>query len=236
MKDVVMWVHIAGGCAALLSGALAVTARKGGRVHAASGTWFFVAMLVLGVTAAILGPLKSPPESPMNGVFVVYFILTSWVTARRRDGTTGWFEIAACAVALGTAALMILGALSGSTTPVGTGPIFALGGLCALAGLLDLNAILRRRLTPAQRISRHLWRMLFAFFIATGSFFIGQQDVMPAAVRGSPVLLVLGFAPFGLMAFWLMRVRFSGWIAKARRSGRGFVASPTRALSMEEGR
>ena len=49
--------------------------------------------------------------------------------------------------------------------------------------------------------------MCFAFFIATGSFFLGQQDVLPAAVRGSPVLFVLAFAPFAVMAFWLVRVR-----------------------------
>jgi hypothetical protein len=79
--------------------------------------------------------------------------------------------------------------------------------MCLLAGLLDLNAILRR-LSSVQRISRHLWRMCFAFFIATGSFFLGQQDVLPRAVRGSPVLFVLAFAPFAVMAFWLVRMRF----------------------------
>ena len=66
---------------------------------------------------------------------------------------------------------------------------------------------LRAPLGRVQRIARHLWRMCFAFFIATGSFFLGQQDVLPAAVRGSPVLFVLAFAPFAVMAFWLVRVR-----------------------------
>jgi hypothetical protein len=165
-------------------------------------------MLVLGITASIIGPLASPPRSPVDGLFVCYFVATSWVAARRGDGTTGWFEMIACAVALGTAALMLWGALSGAaTTPVGSGPIFALSGLCLLAGLLDLHVVLRRKLSPVQRISRHLWRMCFAFFIATGSFFLGQQDVMPLAVRGSPILFVLAFAPLAAMAFWLVRVR-----------------------------
>ena len=84
-----------------------------------------------------------------------------------------------------------------------------IAALCLLAGLGDLRAALRGKLRPAQRISRHLWRMCFALFIATGSFFIGQQDVLPAAVRGSPWLLALGFAPFALMAFWLVRLRFA---------------------------
>jgi len=50
-------------------------------------------------------------------------VLTSWVTARRRDGRTGRFELAAGAAALATAALMIAGALTatGVRTPVGNG-------------------------------------------------------------------------------------------------------------------
>jgi hypothetical protein len=203
-----MAIHIAGGLLALPAGAVAVAAPKGGRLHARAGTLFFASMLVLGITASILEPFRSPtPGSPVGGIMVCYFVVTSWVAARRRDGTTGRFEIAACAAALGLGALMIWGGLTGATTPAGPGPVFALGGLCLLAGLLDLNVVLRAKLTPVQRISRHLWRMCFAFFIATGSFFLGQQDVLPRAVQGSPLLFVLAFAPFAVMAFWLARVR-----------------------------
>jgi hypothetical protein len=205
--NIVMAIHIAAGLLALPAGTVAVAARKGGRLHKRAGTIFFGSMLVLGVTASMLEPFRSPPGSPVGGIMVCYFVVTSWVAARRRDGTTGRFEIVACAAALGLAVLMIWGGFTGATTPAGPGPVFALGGLCLLAGLLDLNAILRGTLTPVQRISRHLWRMCFAFFIATGSFFLGQQDVLPAAVRGSPALFVLAFAPFAVMAFWLVRVR-----------------------------
>ena len=206
----IMWIHIAAGIVALVSGTLAVAVRKGGGTHASTGTWFFGAMLVLGVTASMLEPFRDPPGSPVGGIMVCYFVLTSWVAARRRDGTSGKFEIVACVAALSLAALMIWGGLSGaSRTPVGVGPVFALAGLCLLAGLGDLNAILRRKLKPAQRIARHLWRMCFAFFIATGSFFRGQPDFLPQAVRGSPVLFVLAFAPFAVMVFWLVRLRFA---------------------------
>ena len=208
--NVLMWIHIAGGSLALVSGAAAVAARKGSPLHASAGTWFFASMLVLGVTASILEPYRSPPGSPIGGIMVCYFVATSWFAARRRDGTTGKFELLACATALTMGTLMIWGGLTGAgTTPAGTGPVFVLGGICLLAGLLDLNAFLRRKLTAAQRLSRHLWRMCFAFFIATGSFFLGQQDVMPQAVRGSPILFLLAFAPFAVMAFWLARLRLA---------------------------
>jgi uncharacterized membrane protein len=217
--NMLMVIHIAGGLLALPSGAVAVAARKGGRLHARAGTLFFASMLVLGVSASILEPFRTPePGSPITGLFVCYFIATSWVAARRRDGTTGKFEIVACAAALVMAALMFWSGLRGDaeTLEGGAGPVFFAATILLVAGLLDLNAILRRRLTPARRISRHLWRMCFAFFIATGSFFLGQQDVLPAAVRGSPALFVLAFAPFAVMAFWLVRLRFAKALARLK--------------------
>jgi hypothetical protein len=201
-----LFPHIAAGLVAILAGTAAVAVRKGGRWHVVAGTWFFAAMLVL------------------------YFAATSWMTARRRDGTTGKFEIVACVAALGLAAAMLWGAVSGSSrTPVGPGPVYALAVLCLIAGLLDLNVILRKKMTAVQRISRHLWRMCFAFFIVTGSFFLGQQKVMPVAVRGSPILFVLAFAPFAVMLFWLIRLRFAKAIKKLTLR----VPPPASRLEME---
>jgi hypothetical protein len=219
------WIHIAGGSIALLAGALAVAARKGGRLHAGAGTWFAVSMLVLGVTATILAQLNGEAALGLGGVFTCYFVATSWVTARRRDGRTGRFEMFACAAALMAAGTMVWAAATAIAppTPVGTGPVYALAGLCLLAGLGDLKAVLRKKLTAAQRLSRHLWRMCVAFFIATGSFFLGQQDVMPERVRGSPVLFVLAFAPFAVMLFWLVRLRFAKAIARSKQSGLIFI-------------
>jgi len=206
----ILWLHVASGIFALAAGALAAAARKGGRLHVRAGTFFFAAMLLLGASAAILEPYRTPPGSPLAGVFVCYFVATGWVAARRRDGRTGRFELAACLVALGFAAATLWSGLAGSaSTPAGRGPVFILAALCLLAGLLDLHAYLRRMLTPIQRISRHVWRTCVAFFIATGSFFLGQQQVMPAAVRGSAFLFALAFAPFALMLFWLVRMRLT---------------------------
>jgi uncharacterized membrane protein len=226
--NAILYPHIAAGLIAVLSGFAAVGARKGGRLHRLAGNVFFGAMLVLGVTAAILEPFRTPePGSPVGGIMIVYFVTTSWVAARRRDGKTGRFEIVACAFALGGAALSAAGGIMGAATPAGNGPIFAFAAVCLLAGLLDLNIVLRGKMTASQRIARHLWRMCIAFFIATGSFFLGQQDIMPEMVRGSPVLWVLALAPFGFMLFWLVRLRF----AKAsRRLGEVLSAAAAPAL------
>jgi uncharacterized membrane protein len=213
IHSIILWVHIAGGLTALASGAMAIAMRKGGALHARAGTLFCAGMLVLGVTAAILEPFRPVPGSPVGGIMVCYFVVTAWMTARRRDGRPGRIEKIACAGAFALAALLAWGAATGATTPAGPGPIFAIAGVCLLAGLLDLNSIVRK-LSAAQRLSRHLWRMCFAFFIATGSFFLGQQDVLPKAVHGSPILFVLAFAPFAVMLFWLVRLRFGKALAR----------------------
>lgn len=207
--NALMGIHIAAGMIALAAGAVAALARKGGRLHGRAGSLFAAAMLVLGVTASILEPFRSPPGSPVGGIIVCYFVATAWMTARRRDGIAGRFERIACAFALLGGALTAWGGFTGATTPAGSGPVFAFAALCLLAGLGDLNFILRGRLTATQRLSRHVWRICFAFFLATGSFFLGQQDALPAAVRGSPGLFVLAFAPFALMVFWLARLRIA---------------------------
>lgn len=229
----ITWIHIAGGVLALVTGAVAIAVRKGGSVHAKVGIGFCVSMLVLGATASILAPLKSSPDSPVGGIMVCYFVATAWMAAHRRSGAPGRFEKIAC-VAVLIMAMAIIGegiSLAFSPTPPsvppGPGALLALGGLCLLAGLADLKFILRGKLSPTQRISRHLWRMCFALFIATGSFFLGQQDVLPQAVRGSPILIVLAIAPFALMLFWLVRVRFSGMVSRLKLPDVARASLPT---------
>lgn len=61
-----------------------------------------------------------------------------------------------------------------------------------------------------QRIVRHLWRMCFGLFIATGSFFLGQgSKVFPAFVVRTNVLIIPAILPLILLTFWLLRVRFT---------------------------
>jgi hypothetical protein len=88
-----------------------------------------------------------------------------------------------------------------------------LGSLAAFAAALDFKVIIGR-VSGVARITRHLWRMCFAFFFATGSFFLGQQKVMPAFMHGALALWVLGLAPLGFMLFWLIRVRFASRVRR----------------------
>jgi hypothetical protein len=151
------------------------------------------------------------------GVLTLYLVATSWVAIRRKDGAIGRFETGGFIVALAVCAAgasFILVAMNSTTDMAGNTPpqafyVFLLVG--AIAAACDLKVILKGGISGAPRIARHLWRMCVALTIATGSFFLGQQKIMPVWMQGSPVLFVPVFAPLVLMFFWLIRVQLTNW-------------------------
>jgi len=226
----ILVLHIAGGMIGIVAGAVAMACRKGGPRHALAGNVFFVAMLVMASIGALVSPfLVSRQGDPKlfdstMGFFTCYLVATSWLTVRRKAGTIGRGEVAAFAFAALLAAACVLngmraaGSASGQLGGFPATGYYVAAAIIALAAALDLKVILRGGIAGVPRIARHLWRMCSAWFIATGSFFLGQQRVMPEAVRGSPILLILGLAPLGFMLFWLVRVRFGKRLRAALRT------------------
>lgn len=217
--DALLVLHIGGGAIGILSGATALAARKGETVHRAAGTVFFISMLVCYSVATVVSPflIDGQRTNTVAGILALYLLISGWRTARRPETIAGRLEVAGFFIALLIIAAALLFMQMGANSPTGTvdgSPpqafyVFAFAGSFAAMG--DLHLILRRHLTGAARIARHLWRMCFSLFIAAGSFFLGQQQVMPEWMRGSPVLIVLALAPFPVMIFWLVRIRIGGW-------------------------
>lgn len=207
--------HVAAGSAALVTGGAALVVRKGGRLHAKTGTIFFAAMLAMAGTGSLIAALKPERGTAVIGIFTGYLVATSWLTARRRDGRAGGLERAGLVVALACAATMLGFGLLASNSPNGrfdslpAAAHYPFAFIAALAAGLDLNFLLRGRLAPRERIARHLWRMCAALAIAAFSFFLGQQDEFPAAWRGLAFWFVPPVAVLAAMIFWLVRVRFT---------------------------
>jgi hypothetical protein len=204
--------HVGAGALGIVAGAAALVARKGERVHRGAGTVFFAAMLATALSAVILAVLKDELTNAIAGALTTYFITTSWLTVKRPERTAGWIAVVAmlCAAAGSVVAFYLAwDSVQKGTALLGGLPFYIFSAVAALCSLLDLSVVLRRGLAGRQRIARHLWRMCLGFFIAVGSFFPGQIQFFPEAVRNiEPVILLFipAFSVFAVMLFWLGRV------------------------------
>ena len=232
MYAIALILHIAGGTAAILAGFAALAYRKGGRHHALAGKVFFGAMIVMVSLGAALALAKGDLGTASAALLAGYLFVTGWATAHNSTATAGTFERIAFVVAVATMALFSLFGFWAGTSPTGSfsgyRPVlyFVWAGLFALAAGLDLNFIVRSTLGRVQRLRRHLWRMCTALFIASGSFFLGQQKVMPLWMKGSPWLWIPALAPLVLMLFWLIRVSWARrWQPRAPKRARALEAA-----------
>ena len=213
MRIPLLILHILGGSISLIAGAIAMIARKGQRLHRASGDVFTIAMLTLATSGLWLAILKSQISNVIAAVLTFYLIGSAWLAGRRRAGTglLDWAGLTLClASAAGVLTLGFRAIVNGKSTDNGA-PVFMsfiFGGLLLLAAFGDVRVLARGGISGRPRIIRHLWRMSVGLFIATGSFFLGQPQVFPPALRGSIYLIVPAVLPLPLMIFWLIRVRF----------------------------
>jgi hypothetical protein len=220
-------LHISGGITGLLSGTVAMCFRKGSRGHALAGKIFVVAMLCMAGVGAYMAYFTKPNMgNVMGGVVTFYMVATAWVTARRRDGETGIFDWAALLVALAFGAIAVTFGFQAAYSPTGLKegypPVlyFIWSAVILLSAAGDVRMLVRRGVFfGSQRIVRHLWRMCLGLFIASGSFFLGQQKIFPSALQGRKVWFVPAFLPLLLMIFWLLRVWFTGRYKKTTRPG-----------------
>jgi hypothetical protein len=217
-------LHVGAGALGLVSGTVAVLARKGGRLHRRAGTVFFGAMLVMATFAAYLA--VAMPGQLVNlfiAIFTAYLLASAWMTVRRR--AAGLAERIALGVALvlcAPFAALSFQLATGMTPYIKSatpfeGPvliaIYSFTAVLAIAVVGDARLVLAGGVTGAARIARHLWRMCLGLMLAAGSAFTnGLPRLLPASVHlPLAVLFVPQLLVLSLLIFWMIRVRFTAW-------------------------
>ena len=210
-------VHIIAGSIAIIAGFISVFSVKGLKLHRKSGMVFVYSMVVLALSGAVIATLKHQPPNIIGGILAFYMVTTAFLTVRPHDERSRWIDLGALVVgtAVGAAAIKIgldaLNSPSGTMNGVPSVMMFLFGTVALLAALGDVRMMRAGGLQGAQRIARHLWRMCFSLFIASGSFFLGQAKVIPKPIRILPLLAIAALLPLVLMLYWLARVRFTKW-------------------------
>jgi len=216
--------HVCTGILAFLSGAMAISFRKGSPRHALAGNVFVISMLSLAASGVYLAYIKSQPGNILGGGLTFYLVATGWMTARRSEVVTDIFDWCALLIALAVGAVAATYGLEAANSKTGlkdgvaVGPYFFLASVALLACFGDVRMLFRNGISGTQRIARHLWRMCFALFIAAASIFLARQQIFPTLLRKTCVLFLLSILPLILMIFWLVRIRFTNaYIKKSAR-------------------
>jgi hypothetical protein len=224
----VLVAHICAGSLGLVSGSAAMCFRKGSPRHVLAGKLFVGSMLAMAGAAMYLATVKHQSANVVGGLLTFYMVTTGWLTARRGDGVTGKFDwgVLVIPVALGSWLWVIGLERVFSRTPTNDGVpafmAFFIGSVALLSAAGDVRVLVRGGVSGTKRLLRHLWRMSFGLFIASGSFFLGPSNRPLRMLQGiglgrfvSPtyfnnwLYMFLTVLPFILMIFWLVRVRFS---------------------------
>jgi hypothetical protein len=221
-------LHIGAGAIGLVSGTVAAFARKGARLHRAAGSVFVASMLVMAAFAAVLAVVV--PDQRVNlfiAAFAAYLVTTGWLTARRRHCPGGWPE----RIALGVGVVLCapfailsfqlaagLPPLFRSATPFKGAVLIAIHGFTIVlltATVGDARVVLAGGVSGAPRIARHLWRMCLGLTLGAGSAFTnGFARLLPGPYHVPTVFFLPQFLPLLLLIFWMIRVRFTGWVRR----------------------
>ncbi|HUK48732.1 MAG TPA: hypothetical protein VLW06_14105 [Terriglobales bacterium] len=217
MRLPLLILHITGGTLGIIAGFAAMFLRKGSDRHRVAGNVFVVSMLTMAAAAVCLAFMKQQANNVFGGLFTIYLISTAWLagssrTVTRRLGVFDWAGFL-FALLMGVFTMMHGIEKASGTAHSNDGVPFGMdlfmGCVILLAAAGDLRMIMRGGVFGIQRIARHLWRMCFGLFIASGSFFLGQgAKVFPGWLVKSNVLIVPALLPLALLIFWLFRVRF----------------------------
>lgn len=210
-------IHIAAGGLAIVLGAVALIAKKGGRIHRRIGLLFVGAMVVMGTSATLLGLNKSFTDPNIFAAFMtVYFVGTALTTVRPASTWTRGFDAVGLVIAAGLAIIDIMAGVKAFNTPRGFlngvpyQMLFFLATVLLLAAAGDVRVMRAGVLRAAPRLRRHLWRMCFALFIAAGSFFSIRERVarvLPEMFTTAPMRVLPIVLVFGAMFYWMWRLR-----------------------------
>ncbi len=195
-----LYVHIIAGLLAILAGFVALFAPKGHHLHRRSGQVFVGAMLtMLGIGAIMAIFFVDAQANGIGALFTIYLVLTSLLTVKRPvsevRGTTRGLALFAGA----------LGVISLAGLPSPNAIVFTAIAFACVAS--DFRMLRKGAIEGVQRLVRHLWRMTFALFVATGSFFLGQAKVLPVEMQNRALLSIPVLTVLAMLIYWLVRVR-----------------------------
>ena len=158
---VLLPIHILAGTIALLCAALAVSSKKGKRLHVLAGRTYFWGMATIFLTAIPMSIISSNIFLFLIAIFSFYLAFAGMRFARNRKGiatTLDW--IAVSLMILSGLGMLILSAIFFTNDNSQYIVLLVFGFLAIRLGYADLISYKNNTATGKERISRHLTNMM----------------------------------------------------------------------------
>ena len=207
-------VHIVAGSLGLVSGFVALYAAKGAPLHRKAGMVFVCVMLTMAFTGTIIAAVRgaAPALNIPAALVTAYLVVTGLATVRPPASGSRWLNLGAMLVAFAVGLICLVFGLEalaagGKRHGMPAFPFFMFGVIGLLGSMGDFRMMRSGGLTGRPRIARHLWRMSLALLIAAMSFFFGQADKLPQAIRIPGLLALPVLAVLVTLLYWVRRIR-----------------------------
>jgi uncharacterized membrane protein len=214
MEASLLFVHIFAASTALAAGLLALYAEKGKWIHRRFGRAFGYAMMVMTVTAAIMALGYRPNRVNVIAATITFYLAcTGLLVVIRRVQDSRRLHLALLALgALGTLrawalAAMAMGQPAHVLDHIPAAGIFMFAIVGTLGVIGDVRLLRAGAIEGTARLRRHLWRMTYAMWIATTSFFFGQARHLPEWMRSSNLNDYIVLAVLATLVYWLVKLR-----------------------------
>ena len=218
---IILFIHVTFGTLAVLLGFLAITVRKGSKLHRKAGKGFVLTMLVMALCGGIMGLQLGQTINVMAAGLTCYLVITAWQAATTQQVVRTPFSIVGFVFILSVALTGFIIGFQAMNSPEKTVAgfdyvaYFFIASIALLGGILDSYMLIKKRLNGKQKLVRHIWRMSFSYFIAAGSLFTGPgakafpEYIQQTGVLDFPEPLILVF-----MLYWIVKTKFGKSIQK----------------------
>ncbi len=207
--------HFAVGCVAIIVGFAAFAARKGARIHRSAGAIFVVTMLLLTMSGLWLSFARDILFTVFLSTIAFHAVFTGWATAAKKSRVGMMANKASPLVSAAITIGAVFGGAKAAAAPGGMmnglppAAFYVIAMTAFLIFVFDLTFNLAGAPSEQRRITRHVWRMGFSFFLATGIFFFGNNHVLPEILRTPVFLSAPVIAVIVWTVYYAVRTRFS---------------------------
>lgn len=201
--------HIISGSFLLVFGFGALSFTKGSVKHRWSGNLFFLSMLLMTASAALL------KGGATMALLTFYYGATAWAVVLRKENSTGIFEIGAMLLIAYVSFDLFYFVFTATDIPTTFRVIFTIHAvIAAMAAVLDLKMIIHGGLSGKHRIARHTWRTCYALLGAIMSFSANTSNSWPEYINSN----ILIYLMIGILLYWLIKVLFTTWYRQLKLS------------------